>query len=362
MKFKTTFIFMLLFFIEICAQNKSYQLETNYFYGSILPHQKNILHLIQANPEGVILSFNKKTFGDKPWHAWYNYPDYGFSFQYQNNKNDILGNLYGLYAHMNFYFFKRNLQLRVGQGIAYNTNPYNVNYNFKNVAYGAAFMPSTYFMLNYHKDQIYKNFGLQAGINFVHHSNANLKAPNTSTNTLALTVGLNYNFGKEKTFIIDTLPNPVIDKALKYSVFFRTGVCESDVPNSGAKPFYVATAMVDKKLNKKSKLQVGADVFWMKYLKEFIKYDAIVFYENDNDPDADYKRVGVFLGHELLIGKLGIDTQFGYYVYDPSKKQGSVYQRLGARYYFTDNVSGGVSLKTHMAQAEAMEFSIGYTF
>lgn len=362
MKFKTTFILALLLPLKISAQNKSYQLETNYFYGSILPHQKNILHLIQANPEGTLLSINKKTFGDKPWHAWYNYPDYGLSFQYQNNKNDILGNLYGLYAHMNFYFFNKNLQLRVGQGIAYNTNPYDVNLNFKNVAYGASFMPSTYFMLNYHKENVFKNVGFNLGFNFVHHSNANLKAPNTSTNTLALTVGLNYNFGKENFFQPDTITYRTIDKKLNYSVFFRSGVCESDVPNSGAKPFYVATAMVDKKLNKKSKVQFGAEVFWMQYLKEFINYESIVFYEKQLDPDADYRRLGLFLGHELLIGKLGIDTQFGFYVYDPSNTQGKVYQRLGARYYFTENISGGVSLKTHMAQAEAMEFTIGYTF
>ncbi len=38
--------------------------------------------------------------------AWYNYPDYGLSFQYQDNKNPELGNLYGLYGHFNFYFLR----------------------------------------------------------------------------------------------------------------------------------------------------------------------------------------------------------------------------------------------------------------
>ena len=39
------------------------------------------------------------------------------------SKNDILGNNYTLYAHYNFYFLKRNLMLRIGQGLAFKTNP-----------------------------------------------------------------------------------------------------------------------------------------------------------------------------------------------------------------------------------------------
>ena len=311
-------------------------------------------------PEGMLVSLNRKTFGNKPWQVLYNYPDYGFSFQYQNNKNRILGNLYGLYAHMNFYFLKRNLQLRVAQGIAYNTHPFHENSNYLNVAYGAKLMPSTYFSLFYNKPNIFKNIGAQIGFNFVHHSNANLKAPNTSTNTLALTFGLNYTFAKEETEKYIKTANFYFDKKIHYNLFFRTGFCESDIPNSGVKPFYVASFYVDKQVSPKSAFQLGTDFFWMQYLKEYIRYEATVYPELHLNQEADYKKAGVFIGYELLVNKLSLDLQAGAYVYDPSKRQGNLYQRIGLRFKASKHISAGISLKTHLAQAEALEFAIGY--
>ena len=122
---------------------------------------------------------------------------FGFSFIYQDMKNDVLGENYGLYAHYNLYFLKRRLNLRLGQGIAYNTNPYDKVTNFKNNAYGSHLLSTTYLMLNYKKEKLFKGFGLQAGISVIHYSNANIKAPNTSTNSFVFNVGTNYVFDYE---------------------------------------------------------------------------------------------------------------------------------------------------------------------
>jgi hypothetical protein len=51
-------------------------------------------------------------------------------------------------------FLQRHLMFRIGQGVAYNTNPYNKETNYRNYAYGAHLMPSTYFMLNYSKQNL----------------------------------------------------------------------------------------------------------------------------------------------------------------------------------------------------------------
>src|SRR5690606_2125938 len=166
-----------------------FSLETDYFYGNIIEHRSSIKHLIKGHPEGIILTLNKQTFGRKQWEALYNYPDYGLSFTYQDMKNEVLGEQFSLYGHLTFYFLNRNLAFRVAQGITYNTNPYDKDVNFKNVAYGTRLMPSTYFLLNYKKQNLYKGWGFQAGISLHHYSNARIKAPNTSTNTIALTFG-----------------------------------------------------------------------------------------------------------------------------------------------------------------------------
>ena len=111
-------------------QTNSY-FDVNYFKGNIALHNNDILHLIKGHPEGFILSWNKKTFGNQDWEQRYGYPDYGVSFAYQNLKNDVLGNNYSLYAHYNFYFLKRHVMLRIGQGLAYTTNPYDKVDNHK---------------------------------------------------------------------------------------------------------------------------------------------------------------------------------------------------------------------------------------
>jgi hypothetical protein len=163
------FLFCALLSFAICVgQNgeeiKKYTIDVSPFYGSVLLHNPDISHLVSNHPAGFILSYNRKTYGSREWEALYKYPDYGASFIYQNMNNETLGNNFGVYAHYNFYFFKRNIQFRIGQGLAYNTNPYDKNTNFRNNAYGSDFMSSTYLMLNYHKENIFKGLGFKAGV------------------------------------------------------------------------------------------------------------------------------------------------------------------------------------------------------
>ena len=49
----------------------------------------------------------------------------------------------------------------------------------------------------------------------------------------------------------------------------------------------------------------------------------------------------------------------GYYVYYPYDFEGKLYNRVSIKRYFGDKVFGVVSLKSHGAAAEAVEFGIG---
>lgn len=357
------YFFLLLFPILLIAQDKpegKYTVDAHYFYGNIIPHRKSIQHLITAHPEGVVLSVSRKTFGKKEWEQSYNYPDYGFSFHYQNMKNETLGDMYGLYGHYSFYFLKRNLMFRIGQGVAYNTNPYDKESNFRNYAYGAHVMPTTYFMLNYTKPDLWEGIGVQAGMIFIHHSNASAKAPNTSTNTFGMNVGLNYTFDRsEENQYIKQIDTTNYNQPIKFNFAFKGGFCESDIIGSGQKPYYALSAYADKRWSRKSAFQLGAEVFWPEYLKEFIKYKAVAYPEEHVDANADYRKVGVFVGHELFINKISIEAQIGYYVYSPFNSTGKMYQRIGMKYYISDKIFSTLGLKTHAAKAEVMEFGVG---
>ena len=347
-------------FSQNLDRNKSYTLEASPFYGSIFLHNSDIAHLIQGHPTGFILGFNKKTFGEKDWQALLGYPDTGITFVYQNMANPVLGNNYGVFAHYNFYFLKRKLQFRVGQGIAYNTNPYDRNTNFRNNAYGSHLLSSTLVMLNYYKENIYKGFGLKFGTTLIHYSNANFKAPNTSTNTGAFNLGVvyNLNYQNEPSYKKVEAATPY-DKSLRYNLVLRGGVNESDIIGSGQYGFWVASAYLDKKIGKRSALQLGVDYFHANFLKELIRYQSIAFPELSVAADTDFKRAGVFLGHELFVNKLSVVTQFGYYWYYPFDFEGRTYNRIGLKRYFGKQWFAAITLKSHAAKAEAVEFGFG---
>ncbi len=333
--------------------------DLNYFSGNIALHNNDILHLITGRPEGFIFSWNKKTFGNEAWEQRFNYPDYGASFVYQDLKNKKLGDNFGLYAHYNLYFFKRNVMLRIGQGLAYTTNPYDKIENPKNVAFGSHILSSTYLMLNYKKERIFNRVGLQAGLSLIHYSNANVKAPNTSVNTMALNIGLTYNLDDEDQEYIDNLSDEKFTEPIKYNLAFRAGINQSDVIGSGQFPFYILSAYADKRLSHTSAIQFGADVFFSNFLKELIYYQSVSFPEENVSGDEDYKRIGLFAGHELFINKTSIETQIGYYVYYPFDFEGRTYIRIGLKRYFGKKFFGAMTLKSHGAKAEAVEFGIG---
>ncbi len=343
---------------------KYFSLEADYYYGSILEHNPDIQHLITGHPRGVTLSYNRKTFGGEAWERFHRYPDWGFTAIYQDMQNEFLGEAYSLYGHYNFYFFERNLVVRVGQGVAYSTNPFDRETNFNNNAYGSRFLSSTFLKFNYVKENFYKGFGFHAGFSIIHYSNANLKAPNNSTNTFGLNAGVSYQIDYEElpeyTPIQEGESSKDYAEPIKYNVAFRFGVHESDVVGSGQFPFYIVSAFADKRINYKSTLQAGVDVMFLPFMKEFIKYRSIAFPEDNLSGDEDWKRVGLFVGHELRFNKVAFVSQLGYYVYYPFEFENRVYNRLGLkRYFLGDKVFGSVTVRAHWAKAEGVEFGLG---
>lgn len=335
--------------------------DLNTYAGSILRHNTDISHLITNHPAGFTAALSKKTFGEQAWQQGYNFPDTGISFVYQDMNNETLGRHFGLYGHFNFYFAKRSLQLRVGQGIAYNTNPYDKESNFRGNAYGSHFLSSTHLMLNYFKEHLWDHWGIKGGITLVHYSNANVKAPNTSTNTFALNLGIMYSLGVPENIPkrqrLDSLPR--LRESPRINLAFRSGINESDVVGSGQFPFYIFSAYADKRLGRKSAIQMGGDIFFSNFLKELIRFQATSFPEMEVAPETDYRRVGLFVGHELFINTLSILTQLGYYIYYPFDFEGRTYNRIGIKRYINNKWYAVVTLKSHAAKAEALELGIG---
>ncbi len=364
---KQSILYLLLFFtVSLFSQQneiKFYSIEANIFHGSILEHNSDIAHLITAHPTGVIISLNRKTYGFDESERRYNHPDWGFTYIYQDMKNPILGNNHSIYGHYNWYFLKRSITIGIGQGIAYNTNPYDAETNFKNNAYGSHFLSTTHLRLNFVKENLYKGIGVYAGFGLIHYSNANFKAPNNSTNTLYFNAGLSYLFNNINfpTLIPEgSWPSANYAERIRYNIAIRSGINEADVNGIGQFPFLTVSVFVDKRINYKSTFQVGADVFFSAFLEGLIDYRSIAFPGDGLTGDEDYRRIGVFVGHELRFRKNAFVSQLGYYVYWPYEFENRIYNRLGLkRYMFNDKFFAAITLKAHWAKAEAVEFGVG---
>ena len=353
---------LLLFFGRVSAQEtgETDAIDVNFLRSNIMLHSPDLAQLITGHPEGVMVSFSKRTNGNEEWESLYNYPDYGGYFLYQDFKNEKLGKCYAVGAHYNFYFWNRNLVFKASAGPAVTTHPYNKQTNSKNAAFGSKYMANINFFVNYKKDNIFDNFGVQAGIAFTHFSMGRMKSPNSGLNTIGLNIGVNYNFSELQYRKIDTTVSRMkMVEPIRFNFVMRGGVNESPVIGSGQKPFYHIGAYADKRLNRKSALQLGAEVFLTTSNKEYIRFRSIAYPEDPIDINTDYKRVGVFIGHELFINRISIEAQLGYYVYDPAKFDTVIYDRVGMKYYFSKNIFTGVSVKTHGFLAEALEVGIG---
>ena len=352
--------FTISFFVGTSQERLSQTyLDINYFKGIIPLHNNDIAHLIQGYPEGVIIGWNQRTNGENDWEQRYNYPDFGASFMYQNLQNEVLGNTLGFYGHFNFYLFKRQLMLRVGQGIVFATNPYNKTSNPKNIAFGSKLLGSPYLMLNYKKPNLLGPIGVQSGLVFFHASNGNFRAPNTSVNTISFNMGINYDLDAKGVNFKQYKEIPVISKALKYNFVLRSGFSQNDVVGSKQYPFYTVSAYVNKRFNSFSAVHLGIDAFFSFALKEEINYRSVAFPDAPSDPNADYRRVGGFLGYELFVNKWSMVAQTGYYLYYPYDFEGRIYNRIGLKYYFSKQWFGAFTVKSHLATAEALEFGIG---
>jgi hypothetical protein len=361
-KFLTLFLFCFLY--TFSQESSSGYFDAQLFRGNILKHTEDVGHLISGHPDGFLLSYNWKTYGEKEWHQVYNYPDYGISYHYLDFKNHYLGVNHAVGVHYNFYFFKRQLMFRISQGIGMTTTPYDEETNNKNNAFGTKIMDNNYFLLQYKKENIIDKIGLQAGFMLTHFSNGRFKAPNSGINTIAFNIGLNYNLNdKQQDFILDSLPSKESYKEqVKYNIAFRTGISEGPVPHLGQRQFYHIGLYADKRIGRKSALQFGTDIFFSRYLQDYIKFVSVAFPEGHKsytDPDTDYKRIGLFVGHELFINKLSIEAQLGYYVYKPFDYEIDIYQRVGIKYYLYKNIFTGVGLKTHGGRAESIEATLG---
>ena len=354
---------LLIVHISHAQQNAkyNYSLGAEVSNGIIHRHHEYIGQLIKGMPTSIELSFRKRTFGINAWEANYNYPDIDFKLSYFDLKNKKqLGSVVAASTGMSFHLLgkpalKNELQFYFGLGLAYSTNPYNKDSNNLNNVISSPISYNGNLRLSYHH-QFGDRLNTGVGLKVTHFSNGSVRLPNLGLNLVSIDFITTYKLSPDKPEYILAPVNQLLDKKVRFGAVVRVGWSES-TPAGGVMPVYNIGFIAQKRVSIKSLVDIGIEGF----ANKAVEYEITHGHSFDGDT-LDYRRIGLMVGHELVVNKLTFVTHLGYYLYKPYSPKERIYARIGLNYYFTDHLFGGINLKTHYAVAEVIDYAIGYRF
>src|SRR6056297_1000093 len=362
MLFKRFSILFIIFFQSFfcIAQDSSLSktglgLEVDYGYGSIMPHHKMIEYFIEEHIQTFDIKINKASYGDKDWNQLFRYPYYGIGFYRANlGNNAIYGYVNALYSYVKIPIIgsweTASLSWQISVGASYLTKHFDIDKNPQNLAIGSHLNIYADFSLQ-SQIPLSKKINLTNNIRFTHFSNGKVKSPNKGLNVISGTIGFLYNFNESIKKHHHELPK--LKNINEYAIIYAAGVKTISRYEPGY--YYASSLMFDyyRNYSLKRRWILGADLFYDETKKNN---------SNQNLMNTDLYQAGIHIGHEMVMGKLGLTLNVGGYVYMPVEEEAPIYSRVGLRYRFTEKFIANLTLKSHWAIASYIEWGIGYVF
>jgi hypothetical protein len=328
-----------------------------YAQGSfVMKHTSAVNHLAASHPTGFELNAQRQTTGSAAWHGWYKYPKVGVALVYYDYHNPTLGQSYATTVYLSKSFWRtprQDLSFRLGTGLAWFTNPFDLQTNRKNVVVSSSLNATLQMRLEYDY-ALTPHLGVLVGVALNHYSNGATTKPNFGINLPTVLLGLNYHQQRPAPTIPYLAPAPA-DVGHNF-LLASTSLGYKQLELGEYKKYAVnsVTVAAGRRVNRKSNLLVGLEGFYDRSLLAAQKDTA-----RNQGQLVDVKKAGIFLGHELLFGRLAFVSHLGVYIYNPYKSNSFYYERLGLRYQFTNVVFGAVDLKIHRGTADVIEFKVG---
>lgn len=370
---------------QLFAQKGTDAFELTAGFGKVI---RNYPDFPDLEKPAYIAAFNylRHYNGYKPWHRYYNYPEVGVSVTGgAMGNNAVLGHFAGAMIMMSFekkiagnWYWAPRLSL----GAAWFSNPYDELENPDNVVIGSefTFLASAEVMAGY---RLSRHVAVTGKFTLLHASNSHFKLPNVGMNLPVFAIGAKYTIGNRTEVPRDSLKLPAFNK-IRFNFRLALGINESGsstAPVNGPKyPIYLASATVSKMFSPVNKVSAGIEAWYNKGVYDFIVSQE--FYSTSRH--AKSISAAIVFGHEFLMGKWGLLTTAGIYVYNPFYKdkqeaneidgikdnlKAYIPARIGFQYYFKNtnfrdhqNLFVGIYIKTNFGQADFLESGLGYVF
>jgi hypothetical protein len=254
------------------------------------------------------------------------------------------------------------LGFRFGLGVGYLTKKFDRISNYQNIAIGSHFNAAVNIMVEA-RYRINYRLTASAGINLQHFSNGSLKMPNYGLNLPLINIGLAYRLVRENKYISDHIypPTEPFEAIIRHRIDFYFGVAlgYKNMQQLYGKNYIVyhiyQTTLFPVSL--KSKFGFGFD----------LSYDPshIKILETHGDTVTNklsILRPGINAAYELVMSRLGIFINLGYYLGGAEKSNGPFYEKISLQYDFLQNFFVNVILKVHWGRADYIGWGIGYRF
>lgn len=328
----------------------------------IVNHSAAIAHLAASHPSGWELSVERQTTGRAPWHGWYRFPRVGLALVSYDFHNPVLGQSLAATLYLSKALHRgarQEMNLRLGTGVAWFTKPYDLATNRQNTLVSSALNATVQVRLDYER-RLTPGLGLVLGLGLTHYSNGGASKPNYGVNLPTAQLGLRLRQPRALPPASGRAPAP---NDVGHNFLYVSAGVGSKRRTPGDPTRYLVTSLSvagGRRLNAKSNLLLGLEAYDDRSLPTTLADDpAYAVPVAAAAPLPDTRKASAFVGHELLLGRLAVNTQLGAYFYSPYRSSTTYYQRLGLKYQLTDHCFAALDLKAHRAVADVLELRLG---
>lgn len=348
-------LFMLISSVGYTQQREDVWMEARLKGGFLIAHRSSMAHLGQQHALAGELSYYFRPNSERLWCDAYGNPYYGFTlFAGTVGNNDVLGSYYGGYGFMSFPFIQKGFYSfggKIGIGLGYGTKRYDPETNIYNIAIGSHLNA----LINLAVESRFR-FGenmLSLNMDMTHFSNGATKVPNLGINIPYVSVGYSRRI-KEA----DEVPEGYVCKPYQKTFEFGVmgiGSLKQIYPTGGRNYGVFALNLVGRRFfNVKRGMEVSFDMM--------SKQSTMDYHADVEKTQLDLLQLGGFVGYIIPIDKLHVVIGMGAYLRDKYDPDGPLYHRLGLRYRLDNGINFNLTLKSHWAKADYVEYGIGYTF
>ena len=199
------------------------------------------------------------------------------------------------------------------------------------------------------------NMIIEGGL--MHFSNGKTRSPNFGINACSVSIGFNYLFNGNNTSIQKT-SIPLIDKKYGQSILLSAGSKVYD--NLLGKKYFVSSISynIERVFNQRRRIGLGTDLFYDGSIREALAWE-------DGTPEKEFTkliRFGIHGSYSVRYKKIIAGIQLGHYLYSKYTVMTKVYTRISLQYLITENISGSLSIRSHLGKADCLEWGLVYSW